>query len=479
MENQELPSVISEELRYSKKELSHPKYKLHNLYPLSGLQTQTITAAGAQEIIFQLPVKVLNLSESILSFTMKPAGNAAGIHFAHLTPLSLIRQIQLYTQSGVYLADVQYVNKYLNVVYYPETKFDDFVKNPVINRSSQNDYGIFTFPNASQTGGVPTAEPPVAIINTTRNYLQRGCINAAGVLQEIGGVDSEQNTVSGKERMYYDAQTQAGLNVNIQFPMKYLYNTIFDMNKDLYFGEVLQLRIVFDGRDSGYFDATTAASVQTGYAVEPQDINVTNISFFCAIEQDLNIANQIINKVNTSGLTVPIPYIYSYKTNLSSTSQSLSLRFNRAHGKKLRRIYHAPSHNTETGIYAYMRDNIAGSKGVKNFYTLLNNDRLQEFNVDCTLAQDYMLLKHKLNNSCFINVDTYQYVWFWVDDFTSEESLCEKQSRDIMLSSGIDLSSEQKWDIYMTTNNARALNHYNFAITEKELRIVPGQIIVS
>lgn len=462
----ETQTVVSEELKYTKKDFSHPKYKLHSLYPLSGLQTTTLNAAGGSEIIFQLPVKVMNLSESILSFSYVPAGNSvAGVHFSHLSPLSLIRQIQLYTQSGVYLADVYYVNKYLNTVFYPETKYTDFSTNENVNDTSQNNYGIYTFPSNL-----------LGASKDTRKYASRAVTNAAGALQAINyaGVTS----VDYKERMYFDAQDAAGFSINVQFPMKYLYNTIFSLNKDLYFGEVLQLRIVFDGRDSSYFEATAATDLSTGYAVESKDINVSNISFYCAIEQDLNVANQIISKINTTGLSIPIPYVYSYKTNLSSTSQSLSLRFNRAHGKKLRRIYHAPFHNTETGVYSYMKDNLSGSKTVSSFYTLLNNDRLQEFNVNCVLAQDYMLLKSKLKGSCYINTDTYQYTWFWCDDFTSEQPLCDKESQDIMMSSGIDLSSEQKWDIYMTMNNARNINHYNFAITEKELLLKPGQITV-
>lgn len=466
MENPEVQSVVSEELKYTKKSFSHPKYKLHQLYPLSGSQTQTITAAGGQEIIFQLPVKVMNLSESYLSFSYVPSGaSGAGIHFAHVSPLSLIRQIQLYTQSGVYLADVYYVNKYLNTVFYPETKQDDFLTNEEINATSLNNYGIYTFP--SNLAGDS---------RNTRIYASRVVTNDAGAQQAVDAAGT--TAVAYKERIYFDAQNANGISINVQFPLKYIYNTIFNLNKDLYFGEVLQLRIVFDGRDSSYFEATAATSIIGGYAVESRDITVSNLAFYCAIEQDLNVANQIISKVNTTGMSVPIPYVYSYKTNLTSTSQSLSLRFNRAHGKKLRRIYHAPFHNTETGVYSYMRDNIQGAKTVLQFYTLLNNDRLQEFNVNCTLAQDYMLIKPRIKGSCFINVDTYQYTWFWVDDFTSEAPLHSKESQDITLSSGIDLNSEQKWDIYMTMNNARAINHYNFAITEKELMIRPGQIVV-
>jgi len=178
-------------------------------------------------------------------------------------------------------------------------------------------------------------------------------------------------------------------------------------------------------------------------------------------------------------MTLPIPFLYSYKIPKTSTTQTVELRFDRNHGKKLRRIYHAPYHNTESGATAYARDNIKGLNTVTSFYSLLNNDRLQEFNVNTANAEDYMILNPRIKDSCFPNVDSYQNNWFWVDDFTSEGPLCKNSSQDITLSSGIDLNSEQKWSIYMTMANAREINHYNFVVTEKELLIRPGQIVVS
>lgn len=475
--------VVSDQLKFRSKEYSHPKYKLSQLYPLSGSQTQTINAAGSQEIIFQLPVKCMNLSKSVLSYTMRPADYAGddgdNVFFTHKSPLTAIRQIQLYTQGGVYLCDLYNVNKYLNVVYFAETDKETFSTNEIRNNTSISNYGIYAHQNGRPA---PIATIPLG----SYNYSSRVVTNAAGAVQAVDAVGT--TAVGQFERIYFEPGTLSPADpqpdpptpdpvINIQFPMKYLYNTIFDIDKDMFFGEVLQLRIVFDGRDATYFQAEATNDATNAEACS-QDINVTNIAFYTAVEQDQNIVNSIVKKFNTEGITIPIPYVYTYKTNLSSTSQSLSLRFNKAHGKKLRRIYHAPFHNVENSVTAYMRDNIGGAKTVSNFYTLLNNDRLQEFNVDCSKAQDYMLLNHKLKNSTFVGVDSYQYVWFWVDDFTSEKPLSSPESKDIFLSSGIDLSAEQKWDIYMTTANNRALNHYNFAITEKELLIRPGAIQV-
>ena len=466
---EQMNTVISDQLKYKKYELSHPQYKLSQLYPLSGLTSQNISTSGGQEIIFQLPNKCINLSKCFLNYNFIQNLNAAANNgfYNHMNPLSGIRQIQLYTQGGVYLCDVYHVNKYMDVVYYAETKQSDFLNNPALALANVSKYTMYAQPN--NASGISIAQ---------FNYSQRLITNPAGAIQDTSAAGTR--SVQQLERNYIDvgiiaAGGGAAFDTAIQFPMKYLYNTIFSVDKDLYFGEVLNLRIVFESSTQVTFESTANVSFAT---IATNSLDYTDITFFCAIEKDLSICNNIMSKIQSSGLSIPIPFVYSYKQSLgASTSQTISIRLNRAHGKKLRRIYHAPYHTTETGVYAFMRDNLGGVKTVTNLYTMLNNDREQDFNIDTSKAQDHMILNTKIKGSCYVNVDSFQNKWFWVSDYTSSEPLWSKESQDVNLSSGIDLSSEQKWDIYMTTTN-RAFNHYNFVVTEKELRIAPGQITV-
>jgi hypothetical protein len=58
-----------------------------------------------------------------------------------------------------------------------------------------------------------------------------------------------------------------------------------------------------------------------------------------------------------------------------------------------------------------------------------------------------------------------------MDQFTGE-------NHDLAnLESGLDLSIEQKWDIYCTTVNA-SYNHYDFVITQKMLTVSSAGITV-
>lgn len=469
--------VVSDSLKFGSKEYSHPKYKLAQLYPLNGQPTGAVTTGG-DEVIFQFPVKVFNLAQSILEMTITPLAPGADSHnIAYKRPLTPVRQIQLYTQGGVYLCDLYNVNKYLDTVYYPETSLEDFLCNEIT-----------------------TAVAGVKSIGTHRNNVITSLAAAVGinpdkiVIPANGqGANNMQAdpTISYTEKLYYQPSSDNNIAnpiLNISFPMGSLYNTIFSVNKDIFIGEIINMRIVFESVNDVFYKYTadTAGAISSAIAsvAAATSYTISNIYFYLAVEQDLNIANTIMSKVLNGGMVLPIPYVYTYRqTLIGGQDQTITLRFNRAHGKKLRKIYHVPYDGHATTVYNYNRDNTAGALAVQYYYTLLNNDRLQDFNINCTQYKDWQLHQKKLEKSSIQSVQEYQSNWFHVEDFTSEKPLWSQESKDVSFSSGISLDSEQKWDIYMYMNDGRAAPaagflHYDFAITEKELSISPGAIKV-
>ena len=524
-------SIVSDSLRFSTKSLSHPKYKFSRVFQQTGV-TDAFVAGSGTEMIFQLPVKVMNLAETELRYQVVPAAPGAGnIWVANKTPLPNIRQIQLITQSGQTICDLYFVNKYLNTIFYAETKIDDFLSLPVCKTKvtvagttgiptvvADQDYGIGTHrsnyipysvfsnntdgSNLTMATPVNAANPQIAYVlprNGTGRYLSQ---DAAG---NINATEVEPS-VASNQRMFFETGPVPGgqtPKLNVAFKFKYLYNTIFAMNKDIYFGEVVNVRIVFDTPDSVYFRTTPASRVNVAagdfnytdaltagppanYTAVSNNVTLNNIGLFVAVESDPTIVNEIVNKVTTEGLKFNIPYVTTNKIAFNSQTPSISLRYNTAHGRKLRKIYYAPFHQTESGQTSYMRYNDIGlvapnasQQIIQSFYTMLNNDRLNDFDINCTVQQDYTLLQRKLTKSALQSYRDYAASWFWVEDFSGEGPLWDKESQDYTISTGIPLTSEQKFDIYLNCTNAITLNHYVFAITEKELFIKPGSIMVN
>jgi len=68
-------------------------------------------------------------------------------------------------------------------------------------------------------------------------------------------------------------------------------------------------------------------------------VTIQNMALYIAQETNPAISTSIINQVKLSGLSVLTDYVYPFKTVVGAAStQSLSFRFNRGHGRKLKYI---------------------------------------------------------------------------------------------------------------------------------------------
>ena len=293
--------------------------------------------------------------------------------------------------------------------------------------------------------------------------------------------------------------------LNCEIPLGMLYNSIFAVDKDLFFNEVMVLRIVFNGTNRFCFTTPNTASLTdpsgggnngasppTTLAVAPAfNITFQNLMLYLATEQNAAIENELRLKVNSpEGLKILIPYIYTNKLGLpASSSQAVSVRYNRGHGIKLKKIYYSAFNTNENVNWSFDHSNlsnvgVAGYK-IQNFYTAIDNIRLQQYNIDCQNSngqcQDWLEMQKYCKGSIIATSNMYQYNWFWLDDFSNAKSTSQKTqaglSEDNMVQ-GLDLTLEKKYDIILNTNNILGLNHYCFAITEKLMIVTPNGIVV-
>ena len=127
---------------------------------------------------------------------------------------------------------------------------------------------------------------------------------------------------------------------------------------------------------------------------------------------------------------------------------------------------------------------------------MLDNERLQEFNMSCANYDDYMQMRSKLKGSVIQDADMYYYNWVWIEDFTNNMNKAESDNDTKEV--GLDLSIEHKWDFYGQQMNVQAnpgpdsatgsfngansnngsYNHYTFAVTQKILTVSAAGITV-
>jgi hypothetical protein len=428
-------------------------YKWSKILPLSITGTAG-AVTGGEETMIEIPSKVFNLAKSYLSFTYTPPATAPNhLIWTACDVFPYIRQIQLYTRGGLFLGDIGNLDNYTKAVWKSDTKLEEFLTSDTAS------------PNA--TAGIGGESQALRRSNSL--------VAATTLGARYGGASAASlNYTECAYQMCGDAVT-VPVFLNVRLDMSMIKNSIFAIDHDLFFDEILVLRIIWQTPAKYTYDGTTVGDPSAGSAIisTSQSANIGGVALYLAVETNQEVAQQIKAKKNSpEGLSVLIPYVYGVKTALAAGSVAVSMRFNRGHGLRLLKIYHMPCSNVETSaITSYVTSNI-GHVNITDFYTLLNNNRLQEFNLVCNNGDDYMILKDRLKGSVYQNRNMYEYNWVWIEEFDGYVSPLNENLRpdDDNFIKGLDLSSEQKWDIYMTQNAAN-LNHFTFAITQKQLII--------
>eukprot|EP00732_Lithocolla_globosa_P002761 Lithocolla_globosa_v1_NODE_1929_length_2256_cov_6.611995.p1 type:complete len:201 gc:universal NODE_1929_length_2256_cov_6.611995:1791-1189(-) len=192
--------------------------------------------------------------------------------------------------------------------------------------------------------------------------------------------------------------------------MSKFYNSLIGMDRDLYFGQSIYMRIVWAPTTQVLFKATAANNPSTGAAVSDSNLTIGNLTLYTAIETNPVVVQSLMDKFNSGSLSFDIPYVSLNIQSLTGTQHNLQVRYSRAHGKKLKCVLWSPFNATDTLNNAYDTNNKADAK-VLSYYGMVNNTRLQQYDFVSSTANDWMYFKDKLDGSCILSSDEFYYNW--------------------------------------------------------------------
>jgi hypothetical protein len=442
-------SIVATELDYKAKSISHGSYQLSKVIQQTGGQTISLTASGGLESIFELPPRVMNLGKSILSFTSTPELTAGKMNGMFCDGLSFIREILLYTRTGTWLCNIQDLNKYMKMTMRRSHKIEDVTSFD----KALHDYGYF---EGLRCNGLDVNDAVNALFNRPTSN---------------GG---EGSYTSILEPSYFIA---GGLGtatpvVKIQIPFSRIVDSMIGLDRDQFFNETIYLKISWASSNQIMFAATDlAVDPRNGAAAYAGTVAVSKLVLYVAIETNPIIIDEIKNTFNAGTLTYLIPYVNHGKQSLTSSSQNISVRYDRSHGQKIKKILWSPFNIAETSNTAYDNNNTGGAK-VTDYYTMLNNIRTTQFNYVVNDGDDWMDKKHLIKGSCILSSDEYYYNWVHVQDFTDGNDGSN-------VDDGYDLSTgEVKYDI-ITNTAGNTLMHYIYTITQRVLSITSSGITLN
>lgn len=419
---------IDSSIDYSQKDTKMSKYKLSQIIQQTGGQAVTI-GTSQQTSIFEIPVNTYNLAQSVLSFTETVPALASKVSFAYRnTPP--IAQLQLYSRSGAFLADISHFNNFC----------------------------VSTLPHSKPTGDFLSSKNDILVFNPATSPILNGFGSISDIYTEL------------KSDLSVNPDTPVV--INWQIMGSELVNTIMSLDKSLYIPEVLNLKIVWLDRSKVGF---TADDIKFGNATAlASDVQISNLKFLLAVEQNEAAVVALRNQTLTSGMSVMFPSSTCYKTTLQpSTVHAVSVRASRGMGERLERVYTTWVVGNETVENVYF----SNAQEVNNFYSLLDSVRQQEFNI-VTASQDYRAIMRSLIRDKVASADSNLENYFafqesWCDDMIS---CAANQER-----AGKDLNVERKYDFYANYNApaSEQSNYYTTVVCQRQLMLMPSGVQVS
>lgn len=465
--------VTSDSLNYKQRLFSHPDYKFEPQN--SNTYGQTISlGANITPVVINIPNVVHNWAYTNLLFQVVIPASAAGNPYTWIYQqcLSAISQIQHYAGSGQMIADINNLQNYLDIVVKKETLASDFLS---------LDPSVGTYANNSLANMVPALRN-ATILNT----------NPAGA-------GANPSSVNYMEPAYFTvtaAQTIGTYNVN--FPMRLIKNSIFSIDKDLYYGQITYLKLYFGPISKVCYSSTSSASPSVGAKVSFNGAaaSIANLQLMLAQETNENIVTMLTNKVLTTGLSFDIPYVVAFKNSNNGTTQTINMNFDANSGRFLMKVYHAVYNNNEDQDTAYDHSNCdlnlgqgavaaVGNQKVQSYYTQLNAKRYQDITMDCTANgnsglgyTDYMQNKRQLIRTVISNRNIYQYNWFHCDDFCQFQQYDQENKGELI--SGIQMGGlPVSWSFYGATMTNAQYQHYTWAVFLKRLTMTAGIVTVN
>lgn len=448
-------SLIPAQLDYKRLDYAGPKYKFSRVVPLSGSQTVTIPVASTAETLMEIPTNVFNFAESYLYANVLYPLTAARYSWVYTDGMPLISEVDLYTRSGVYLCQLPNFQNYMKIVRKMYTPWKEFESNDQSNFLYMSDVAVNQPPAITPNNGnasIPNTEPAYVLNNASLGLA-----------------------------------IATDINLTMNIPLSAIKKTIFALNKDIVFPDIIVLRILWGPSNKAFFISTNGADPTLGApAASATQIVVSNLTLYLATEKNEDLAQSVRSLVNSpSGMNILIDYPYSYKQNLSGTSQNISLRFNRGHGKNLLSVVSSPFNATESANTAYDCFNMtsassaawnAASAKITSYYSQLDNVRLQDINLTCinSANDDWRENKKFLKDSPVSDVSVYQNNWFHQDKFYEDNptDVTPKENLDC----GMSLVVERKYDLLATMAGATAFNWYTHALVQKDLHIGSNMI---
>jgi len=468
-------------LKYRPVDEYAPKYKFTRI-AMSNVGTNIVSIQGGatQEVQFTTPANtIFNLHESILPYELQiPCSDTkleANVTFEDTFEIG----------EGVYfgsasnsadLCNLNEANKYLKIRSKMTTSVKDILTNDALGCLKACNQTVANNPQATKYIAVAGNIYDVTAggrYDATVNYLEPQYLHHGTYEVDPPHADPFQR-VSKVNRYRH-------------FKLGNIKDTIFSMNKNLYFGaNEMVIRFKIPSHNKIGFKTTDKADPEGKSSAIVSDVKINEFFLWLAVETNEELIKQLVTKYNSGTLKMQIPVTTAFKKSTTGAGTvSVPLTFNRTNGKKIKRILHTVWHPTEQLNHAYDCDNWNGKK-IISYRTHLDSNPIQNTDISCRLPipgrighEDWLYNKKYSKDSAILNGAIYQHHWHHVDQFYEDNETTNVPDENLDVGLPMTLGNQllnRTWQI--TLEATGDLSHITYATFLKDIAITPDGFFI-
>jgi hypothetical protein len=438
---------ISPELDYSPVVSNHSTAVFRNIAPQGSNSVTTSITSTVGPTEFIIPPSCFRLDKSRLNFSMLLTAPAAKANFLNANTLTAISRITLYdSATNALWADISNVNQYASLVVPAATDFKDYSTKNYLATVAQ------TVANAQLNTIEDISKSNISTVNDTGDNTDLG----------------PQNPLFSRRQFYIRAVTEA-LAVDVSIPLSAFKLSVLSSDKLMYCPSNLVLQVYWNANNNYAFVATAVGDPTGGVAAQEAAIALSNISLSLCNEGNLAIVSQVINKVMTSGISLPIAYPTVTRQSIAAaSSHSYQLSLTRGYGQRILAVISGFFSNAAGACYI----NVHSRGTLSQYNTFLNNVAIKsQGGFNALASQDFILGNREyLEGSVIQTIGEYvNGEWVHIDSFFGEKPLKDVNQHEV---DGLDVGAQSStWQVQATLSASTAYNWTSIIIGQKVLSI--------
>lgn len=474
-------NYVAPQADYEVKSADKPVYQYVQVFANNVGSSVSLNATATSQAVWNVSGDIpINWGRSYLTGQINCAANA------QFTTLSMdiipIDNIALQTVGGTQLGVLFNVQAYSRIVPAITTDLQEYLARGAYAGGGTVAASLYTECKFLQPCGVLRETEFKAAQVWAMQYQYSTAADPTQVLWSEGtnapiAASGSDKSYVGRQRLALSA-TGAALAALFYIPMKSFVGTILAVDRDLMFGQNLQLVINFSALNQFVWntDAVSATEAKATATVVTGAVSLSNLYLWIAKEINGNLVARLRERL-MAGYEVLIPYTYCGKNTTSSAGlYSAPQILSNGMGECLKRVVNIVCNGSAKVGLINDSSNVNAAK-YTTVQSYLDANPLQYKQLQCgTAIEDYQYMYNLIKETpAGLSVREFQINSFFMDNFSSSLSHGSEIRYDDCVDDGLKLSEASKNYLFQATLTSTAgANIYQYMTWVRRLIIAPN-----